>query len=409
MRLSGDIAMHPYLYWKLEEAKSPWHFIQATPEAMLRARQAGAMFFTYTRFSHEPGNGLGEPTRYGDLVLDFDSKADPAEALQDMRALCLQHLPEQYGLEPHAIKFFVSGSKGYHAVIPEWAFGHPEGHVKLPLLYKWIVQRITRTLPLRSLDMSLYCMGRGKMFRLSGVRRANGRFKVPIGLQEAMQLSAAELDELTAQPRRIEAVDIDRQPAPALKELWELAAREVEDLEAARSEPMSKEQLSQISEAPPPCIAHILANHPPKTAACNFNRAVMLLCNYYQDIGVGLEQALAACREFVHGYPFSDSYNTPQLRLQHFEAQWRYMLEHAGYFFSCGRAHGLKLPREAYDCVRCIGLPVVESVGNTSDRAEEADDGRPYPDFPYEVMLGHAGFSLAPWAQSPKCPRTFCS
>jgi hypothetical protein len=126
--------MEPLVYWKKEKEVSPWIPIPATREAVIQAVKDGAMFTTWTIFEHEPGNnGAGEPVRHGDLVLDFDCKESPAAALQDMRVLCLQHLPEQFGVDPNAIRFYVSGGKGYHAVLPAWTFGHPEGHVRLPL------------------------------------------------------------------------------------------------------------------------------------------------------------------------------------------------------------------------------------------------------------------------------------
>lgn len=405
-----------FVYSKQEVEKSPWIPIPATRDALFEAVKKGAMFTTWTRFSHEPGNGAGEPVRYGDYPLDFDCKENPAAALQDVRTLCLQHLSEQFGIEPHAIKFYVSGSKGYHAVLPEWLFGHPEGHVKLPLIYKWITQHITRTFPLKTLDMSLYCMGKGKMFRLPNVKRSNGRYKVPIALHELMTLDAAQLDELSMSPRRIDKVDLVMTPNMELKALWDQAAQELDDLESAKSEALTEAQIKQLSEQPPPCIRYILCNQPAKSEAFNFNRAIMLLVNFYQEIGVDRESALEACREFVGGFQGSDSYNTPALRVEHFLKQWDYMLGEIGYFFSCGRAHGLKLPREAYDCLRCIettqgatGVPDSAVVIGEPNVEPDAPDGPAETqfDFPADVLLGHAGFFADAFGSVMEVPHHF--
>ena len=63
-----------------------------------------------------------------------------------------------------------------------------------------------------------------------------------------MTLNAAQLDELSMSPRRIDRVDVEMVPNVELKALWEQAAREVEDLESAKSEPLTEAQLKQLSE-----------------------------------------------------------------------------------------------------------------------------------------------------------------
>ena len=50
---------------------------------------------------------------------------------------------------------------------------------------------------------------------------------------------------------------------------------------------------------------------------------------------------------------------------------WDYMLGEKEYSFSCGRAHGLKLPREAYDCMRCIEAPPGAAI--KSEKEKQAD------------------------------------
>jgi hypothetical protein len=47
------------------------------------------------------------------------------------------------------------------------------------------------------------------------------------------------------------------------------------------------------------------------------------------------------------------------------------MLGQKDYSFSCGRAHGLKLPREAYDCMRCIKAP--PGAACKSEKEKQAD------------------------------------
>jgi archaellum biogenesis ATPase FlaH len=82
---------------------------------------------------------------------------------------------------------------------------------------------------------------------------------------------------------------------------------------------------------------------------------VTLLVNYFQDIGADEQKAIEICAPFIQGYADSDSYDTPEKRLEHFDKIWNYMLGQFGYYFNCERAKGLRMPAAAYNCIRCLG------------------------------------------------------
>jgi len=191
-----------FLYWT-KEPPGKWHVFKNTPESREAAKKVGAAFFTWSSLS-EPYNGNGtNPVRYGDMPLDFDNAENPEKALDEMRALLTYHLPEFYEYEPDNVSFYCSGGKGFHAVIPAEAFGAEQGHIKLPLIYKMIAQDWVDRFDLKTLDLSLYCMKKGKMFRLENVRRTNGNYKVPITLEEVQSLSMQDFQELIKEPRNV--------------------------------------------------------------------------------------------------------------------------------------------------------------------------------------------------------------
>lgn len=160
------------------------------------------MFRTWASVSHIPGPGKPEPTRRGDLPLDSDCKEDPQRALNDLRQLCCFFIPENYSIDPWDMRFYCSGSKGFHAEIPARFFGLQDGHPELPLIYKRLVQAWVDELKLTTIDLSLYCMGKGKMWRLPNVRRSNGRYKVPISRDDFGYGSIEYLWSLSDSPRR---------------------------------------------------------------------------------------------------------------------------------------------------------------------------------------------------------------
>ncbi len=208
-------------YWKEEPERRKWKLVADTPEAEPEVRKIGGMFLTHNSFEYEPGNnGRPEPIRFGDLPLDFDDKENPARALQDVKSLCLVYLPETYGLDPYAIRYYDSGSKGNHVEIPAELLGAQGGDQFLPLIYKKLVSEWKEALDLKSLDLSLYAMGKGKMFRLPNVKRKNGRYKIPLTLEEIRDLSIDQINELTKAPREIELVEVDLNPIPELAEFF---------------------------------------------------------------------------------------------------------------------------------------------------------------------------------------------
>jgi hypothetical protein len=146
-----------FVYWKEEAKERKWKCIPDTVKERFKAVKKGAMFFTCTSLS-EPykGDGQPEPVRFGDLLLDFDNAADPGQAFKDLRHLCLVYLPELYQIDPYSIQFFLSGGKGFHAVIPAELFNAQDGDPYLPLIYKKIVSDWKERFEIKTLDMSLY-------------------------------------------------------------------------------------------------------------------------------------------------------------------------------------------------------------------------------------------------------------
>ncbi|MFC1580020.1 hypothetical protein ACFL4N_03820 [Thermodesulfobacteriota bacterium] len=165
------------------------------------------MFITWASLSVPySGNGGPEPHRWGDLPLDFDDNESIQQPLTDLRALCT-HLDDFYGIDPHELKFYLSGGKGFHCILPAHFLGAEDGDPRLPLIYKNMAARWKEALKLTSLDMSLYCMKQGRMLRLENVKRANGFFKVRLTLEEVVSGTPPELMALGKQPRKWEDVE----------------------------------------------------------------------------------------------------------------------------------------------------------------------------------------------------------
>lgn len=399
-----------YVQWKEEPPEHKWKWLQDTPQARRQAIRQGAMFFTTMSFSEEyiGGNGRPEPTRYGDLCIDFDDDKNPENALAEVKALCLIHLPEDYGADPNEILFYASGSKGFHATLPAEWFDSIDGDPLLPLIHKRIIADWKNRFNLKTVDMSLYCMGKGRMFRIENVQRGNGRYKVPLSLEEVRTLSMDEITGLTMAPREIEPIDWIVSEVEELGNLYRTTRHFIhEELkQIPETPPLSEDERKKLSDKLPHCVSHILTALPAKSGHVNFNKLVMVLVTYFQMAGWSKVDATAHVESFLQRYGDSSSYDTPKKREQHWASQWDYLQDNRAYSFGCKFVLGLHLPGRAFDCKKCMG------GGDASEDRRDAGNEHKKKTFAYQenekdpsqwdVAKRHFPLTPFPWEVLPE-------
>ena len=98
-----------YIFWgHSDPPHCEWHIIPNTPEDRATAIQAGATAFSTVSFSAPPEKGKPEPTRFGDLILDFDSKDDPKTAIMEL-IYFVEWLISEYDVTPRFLQYWISG------------------------------------------------------------------------------------------------------------------------------------------------------------------------------------------------------------------------------------------------------------------------------------------------------------
>jgi putative DNA primase/helicase len=351
----------PYFYWKKEKKMDKWKVLQDVPGALEGAVESGAMFRTWMSFSKPYTNsGSPEPIRYGDLPLDFDDAENPQNALQDMRDLCLVHLPEFYGIDPYEIEFFLSGGKGFHAVIPQQCLGAGDGDTHLPLIYKRMVSQWIAAYELKALDPKIYDMKRGHMFRIANVKRDNGKHKVPLTLEEVQDFPYSDLIKLGDEPRMVDA-PVEKWELEQVDDLAEAFTRaktqfhrELEDAAKTPTVKLSENDIKALSKNIPPCVKHIIAKMPKKSEGLNFNRLILNLAKYFLTAGYDTERAYGTVSKFLERYPHSDTYDTTEKRVRHWKELWFYLSGHDDAEFKCSYIKGMGLPGTAFECRTCL-------------------------------------------------------
>jgi hypothetical protein len=354
---TSNVKQNPlqWIYWKPEPKKRKWIPIPDTEQARATAIKQGAMFFTWASLS-EPysDNGGPEPRRWGNFVSDFDDLENPEKSIEEGRRFSLELLPALHDVDPYAIQYFHSGSRGPHITIPAILFGAENGDPYLPDIYKKIACEWAAKFQLETLDLSMYAMQKGKMFRIENVLRSNGRYKVPLTKDEFQFLPCNELLELTKSPRNIEPADVDLKPVESLIELYRRVRAEVyAELESySRESTLTPEQIAKFSGNIPACINHILTGkRTTKTHKVNFNKLVMIAVTYFQAVGWGEKAAIEKSMGLIENFTDSDHYDTTEKRKDHFRSLWKYV--EGKYAFNCLYVLGLKLPGSAFDCRSC--------------------------------------------------------
>ena len=189
-----------------------WKEIPDTEEARQQALRDGYTSFSTTSFEFNPQNAEGQPCRYGDLYFDIDCKDNFEQAVYDTTIL-IDYFAS-CGVSLDSLDLYASGGKGFHLRVPAIVLGAENGAIHLPEHYKKLVIKIKKEIystrmqyisgPTlnKTIDMAMYCMGRGRLLRVENIKRENGNYKVPVSIAELQNLSPAELKKLTEQPRQ---------------------------------------------------------------------------------------------------------------------------------------------------------------------------------------------------------------
>ena len=140
----------------------------------------------------------------GPLVIDIDRKPEhggKAAAIQDVQKTARRLTA--LGVELSQLQWYASGEKGFHIVLPAAIFKAgrftDQERRHLPMIYRELVRRYE--LYCDGIDLSLYAAGRGKMLRQANVLRENGKYKVPLTVDEVMRITPVQYDEFVTSPR----------------------------------------------------------------------------------------------------------------------------------------------------------------------------------------------------------------
>lgn len=209
-------------------------------------------------FDPEPADPYGVHYR-GPFYIDLDA-ASIEDAIVDAKST-VENM-ERLDVDLNTIEIFISGGKGFHFVVPMPVFidkmPRSGGFTKLPLIYRDIAMEHFRC---DTLDMRVYSMKRGRMWRTPNVKRDNGMHKVRVSPQEVMDMTPELYREIGTTPRYLPPPAKPAAPAIGFAAAFATAT----DVVAARYKEKQKTKVSneQIRKRYdgkfPPLLAKVLS------------------------------------------------------------------------------------------------------------------------------------------------------
>lgn len=371
-----------YAWYQVEGGEEQWHLTLAEDrERLIRDKQP-----QFTTILDADNNFKGEMTSEdmekvhyrGPLYFDFD--ASSLEEVIPQFKKFLRKLSDEHEFDLTQAYLYASGGKGFHCIIPQQCFlpkPNPKGYMHLPLIYKEIALECY----VDTLDLRVYTARRGRQFRTANVKRPSGKYKVPITLQEAMEMTEEMYKEFTSAPRHVAP------PSPptlnsALALLFSSAHDKVEKaLKNRKKSKVDQKLLAKFGGDVPPSLLKIMQGEAVADGV-GFQKIATQLSITAHALGKSEEQFLTLCAGLCDTHQSDGTrYNTPEKRRQELRRMYQYMRDNPCYEFSVG---GIK-------SLVAAGVKTPDLDNGGVDLGEDEDEEQPGEDGgePLEWSLTH--------------------
>ena len=328
---------------------TPKYSRKGKPERWVKVGEAEQkMFRSYPFFKEIPSEDNPNPKRFGDLVFDIDTGDT---ACRDAIKI-IDYFESVFGVEYQQWRIYLSGKKGVHLELPDTVCGMGGGAVWLPLAYKTLAKQIEGDLGI-VLDISMYNTGTGKPYRQPNIMRDCGTCKRQIEADQLYDIvddddyrAACSEPGPTWEP---EGAAINKTLADKLSFYLQEAEKHQKIL--AETPQLSEREAEQLRKNEPPCVSFLRRASAMPRSGATYNNVAMQLTGYAVSCGIGEQQFISSCSEFIYRYP-STSLTTPEKRLSNCRDRYRCMSANSN-GFTCGGVLSLGFSSWDFDCSKC--------------------------------------------------------
>jgi hypothetical protein len=266
----------------------------------------------------------------GPLYFDWDAKSIE-ECLPKFRQFLDKLL--ELGVDLSSIRLYATGGRGFHAEVPQEIFiSKPpkQGVAFLPAIYK----EMCFDLYTDTMDLRVYTARRGRMWRTENVKRENGKFKVPLTVDEALHMTVDDYATLCSTERSAPPLS-----APVLNQKLAVMYVKAEEKVAAAAKKRKNSQkdlelLQRFKGQYPPSLLKVMAGEG-SSDGIGFHQIAMQIAITTNAIGKKEEEMLALCDGLIQNHQ-SDGYryNTPQKRASELSRMYRYTCDNVCYTYN---------------------------------------------------------------------------
>lgn len=312
----------------------------------------------------------------GPCYFDFDAD-DIADTIPKFQIFLVKLQDE--GVNLKCLRLYATGGRGFHIEVPEGMFNPkaPKGGTKLlPYAYK----EMALEMAVETLDLRVYTGRRGRMWRVPGIVRKNGKYKVSITLDQALAMTPELYDQVCATPNN--EANFYREPPELSTYLAALFAKSQSKVDSAlksRAKAGNDEALLAKHKGDfPPTVRRLMAGVD-VMPNIGFHRIAMQLAVTANALGKSREELVELCDGLVQSHE-SDSqrYNSPRKRKEELRRMWDYTHENECYGYSRG------------------GIKSICAVGASTSDLDGVGEG---------VGVGHVPESVAEGAEEEELPQ----
>lgn len=334
-----------FRYYQTESNQTDtWKVVPDKDAEKIRAEQATHMTALAVSLPHYEGVNYAEAKYRGDFAMDIDCAGNLPAAIASANAL-LDYLQPRCNLDD--LRLFISGGKGFHIFIP-WVmlWGDVRSKAHLPRVYKSLAVNLASEAGIVGIDLQLYAAGRGHTLRVENKLRPDGKYKVPVSVEEVRGMTPEQYAELSARPR----FDFPYSAPNTIVAGIHALAIQAEKMGAETSQVVSipVEYLKDFHDKRyPTCIQKLISNED-VDASKNFNQIALQVAHFIRSVSLTADGQ----RDLISQMAVNLSGDkTAAQREQHMTSQVLPYIKQGA--FSCAAMRGL-----VRDRAMCEGCPV---------------------------------------------------
>lgn len=273
----------------------------------------------------------------GPLYFDFDA-ASVEDAIPQFHKF-LANLVEM-GVNLKCLRLYATGGRGFHIEVPPQIF-MPKvpktGVLALPYVYREMAMEMV----VDTLDLRVYTGRRGRMWRTCGVQRDNGKYKVPLTLEQALAMDKALYDTLCSTPLPEPERELPELSTTLSSMFSKACSKTEEGLKRRAKGNVDLELLARFKGQFPPTLEMIMRGEH-VAPGVGFQKLSMQLAITANALGKTSDQLVEACEGLCKTHSGDSSrYGSPRKRKEELRRMWEYTHENPCYSYSKGGIRSL--------------------------------------------------------------------